>query len=41
MEYTSPLVMIIGMDPEMILCASLGETQNYNSQDIWNLGEEN
>ena len=41
MEYTSPLVMIIGMDPEMILCASQGETLNYNSQDIWDLGEEN
>ena len=41
MEYSSPFVMIIEIEPQMILCASSGETQNYNSQDIWGLGEEN
>ncbi len=41
MEYRSPALIIISIDPEMILCASSGDTQNYGSQDIWDLGEEN
>ena len=39
--YKTPSVMIVSLDSQMILCSSCGATQNYGSQNFWNLGEEN
>ena len=41
MEYNSPSIIIIKFDSKRILCASLGETQDYESENFWGVGDEN
>ena len=41
MEYNSPSIIIINFGAGTILCASLGDTQDYGSQDFWGVGDEN
>ncbi len=40
-KYNNPSAEIILLRAEGIVCASNGDTQDYNSQSIWNQGSDN
>ena len=39
--YESPYAVIIHLEQRMTVLASNGETQNYDSSSIWDLGNDN
>ena len=39
--YESPYAEVTCLEQMMTVCASNGETQNYLSSSIWNLGDDN